>query len=149
MAATATAPESIALVRQFNDDVFNGREYDRITDVRADDYVQHGPLPGQVIDDPAESLALLQALHGAFPDLEATEEFAFSDGELVCTHYIYRGTHDGAFMGMPPSGAEAEVRGTVINRIEDGKIAEAWIQVDLLGLFQAMGAIPSMDELAA
>jgi len=150
MAATSTSTQSIDLVRQFNSEVFNSRDYDRIYDIQTEDYVQHGPLMGMELHGNEESLETMQMFHAAFSDLEATEEFAFAsdDGEFVCSHYVYRGTHDGDLMGIPATDAEAETRGTVVNRIEDGKIAEAWILADFLGLFQQVGVIPAMDELA-
>ncbi|MFP9190820.1 ester cyclase [Natronosalvus vescus] len=88
--------------------------------------------------------------HAAFSDLEATEGIQFSDesGEYVCSAYTYRGTHDGDFMGIPPTDTEAEIQGLVINRIEDGRIAEAWVLADFLGLLQQVGVVPSMEDVA-
>lgn len=51
-------------------------------------------------------------------------------------------------MGIPATGAEAEIRGTVVNRIEDGEIAETWVVADFFGLLQQVGVLPAMDELA-
>lgn len=148
MPATATSKQSIDLVRRFNSDVFNGRDYDRIPDFQADDYVQHGPMPGMELHG-NESVETMRMFHAAFSDLEATEELAFGDGEYVCAYYTYRGTHDGEFMGIPATDVEAEVPGVTINRIEDGKIAETWVMADFLGLLQQVGVVPPMDELAA
>ncbi|MFC4436573.1 MULTISPECIES: ester cyclase [Natrialbaceae] len=49
----------------------------------------------------------------------------------------------------PPTDVEAEVRGIDVHRIEDGKIAESWIQADFLGLLQQVGVVPAMDDVAA
>lgn len=151
MAATAADNRSFDLVRTFNDDVFNGREYDRMADILAEEYVQHGPMAGMELHGVEEATKSMRMFHDAFSDLEATEELAFSDetGEFVCTAYTYRGTHDGELMGIPPTDVEAEVQGMDIHRIEDGKIAEAWIQADFLALLEQIGVVPSMDDIAA
>ena len=151
MAATASSAHSIDLVRQFTRDVFNGRDYDCISELQAEDYVQHGPLTGMEVHGSEESEETTRMFHAGFSDLEATEEFSFSDeaGEYVCTLMTYRGTHDGDLMGVPPTDEEVEVRGIVVNRIDDGEIAEAWASVDFAGVLQQVGVAPSMDEFAA
>lgn len=150
MAATASSADSIDLVRQFTRDVFNGRDYSRIAEIQAEDYVQHGPLTGMEVHGSEESEETTRMFHAGFSDLEATEEFAFSDeaGEYVCAVLTYRGTHDGELMGIPPTDAEVEISGIVVNRIDDGRIVEAWVEVDFAGVLQQIGAAPAMDELA-
>lgn len=150
MAATAPGTQSIDLVRQFTNDVFNGRDYDRIAELQTDDYVQYGPLTGMELHGTQEAIESMRMFHAAFSDLEATEKLQFSDevGEYVCTLYTYRGTHDGDFIGIPPTDVEAEIPGIVINRIEDGKIAEGWVLADFLGLLQQIGVVPPMHEVA-
>lgn len=149
MAATASNQQRIDLVREFNEDVFNGRDYDRMEEFQTEDYVQHGPMAGMEVRGTEEALQNLKVFHEAFPDLEATEELSFGGGEYVCTHYTYRGTHDGELMGIPPTGKRAEVPGIVINRFEGEKPAEAWVVVDFLAMVQQLGLVPPMDELAA
>ncbi|MFC4436574.1 MULTISPECIES: ester cyclase [Natrialbaceae] len=104
LAATAASTRSIDLVRRFNDEVFNGREYDRVADLQAEDYVQHGTTADTELRGIEEFVETMRMFHAAFSDLEGVERLAFSDddGEYVCTSYTYRGTHDGDFMGIPP-----------------------------------------------
>jgi predicted ester cyclase len=53
-----------------------------------------------------------------------------------------RGTHDGAFMGVPPSGRQIRVSAMNFYRIADGKIVEEFGQPDMFGLMLQIGAIP-------
>ncbi len=151
MTATAANKQSIDLVRQFTSDIFNGRDYSRIAEIQAEDYVQHGPLMGMEVHGSAESEETTRMFHAGFSDLEATEEFTFCDesGEYVCTLLTYRGTHDGELMGIDPTDEEVEISGIVINRLADGEIAEAWVSVDFAGLLQQIGVVPPMGETAA
>jgi predicted ester cyclase len=45
--------------------------------------------------------------------------------------------------GLPPTGKEVAIIGVTIIRLADDKIAEVWDYVDLLGLLQQLGAIPT------
>ena len=149
MAATAAEKRSIGVVRDFNDHIFNDRQYDRIGEYQSEDYVQHGPFPDGEVYGNDESLETLQLFHSAFSDVHAEVVFRFGDGEYVCTRYHYTGTHDGPLMEIAPTDVECEVPGTVVNRIEDGKIAEAWVSLDLMGLLQQVGVVPEMAEISA
>ena len=54
--------------------------------------------------------------------------------------WTFQGTHRGDFMGIAPSGKNVSVVGIAIYRIADGRIAEAWVAWDALGLMQQIGA---------
>ncbi len=47
-------------------------------------------------------------------------------------------------MGIPPTGKQGTVTGIGIARFEGGKIVEAWVELDALGMMQQLGVIPSM-----
>ena len=104
-------------------------------------------MAGMELHGTDEALETMRMFHAAFSDLEADEEFAFADGDYPCTRYTSRGTHDGDFMGIAPTGTECEVPGIVINRLEDGETAEAWPIVDFLGLLQQVDVVPPLDRL--
>ena len=53
------------------------------------------------------------------------------------------GTHNGEFFGVPATGKPVKISGINIMRIADGKIAEHWVQYDIMGMMQQIGAIPS------
>ncbi len=64
-----------------------------------------------------------------------------ADGGYVAFRATEIGTHEGEFMGIEPTGRRVEMEGTVIHRLEDGKVAETWAQFDVLGLLRQLGAI--------
>lgn len=144
MTATAVSENSIDLVEQFSRDVFNGKEYSRMSELFAEGYVQHGPQTGMEIHGVEEYEETLRMFHTAFPNLESTQEFVFSDdtGEFVCTVYTNRGTHSGEFMGIPATEADVEVPGIAVQRVKDGKIVKGWVAADFNGLLQQIGIAP-------
>ena len=77
-----------------------------------------------------------------FPDLRADIESEYADGDKVVTHKVFRGTHQGEFLGIPPSGNPIEVAVIDILTVRDGRMREHWNVVDRLALLTAVGAIP-------
>src|SRR5215216_5839105 len=69
-----------------------------------------------------------------FPDLESTIEDLIAERD--------KATHQGEYMGIPPTGNRVSFRGISIYRIEGGQIAESWGLSEDLGLMRQIGAIP-------
>ena len=57
------------------------------------------------------------------------------EGDTVVARWTMRGTHLGEMRGgIAPTGKPFTVTGTTTNRVANGQIAEAWGNIDLLGL---------------
>ncbi|MFC2077753.1 ester cyclase [Candidatus Bipolaricaulota bacterium] len=63
---------------------------------------------------------------GAFPDLTPNIEFTVAQGDIVAVHWMAKGTQEGQFMMVPPTGKPVQYTGASMYRIEDGRIAEIW-----------------------
>ena len=82
-------------------------------------------------------------MRSGFPDFQVTIEDLFAaEGEKVVLRFTFRGTHQGEFLGVAPTGKRVTMAGIDIFRIADGKIVELWGQEDVLGMMQQLGAIP-------
>ncbi|MEA2684819.1 MAG: hypothetical protein QOE93_14 [Actinomycetota bacterium] len=99
--------------------------------------------PQGVVFDFAGSQMVLGLFNTALPDhhTEVKDEIASED--RVVYRWETRGTHDGDFFGVPPTGKALLSRGMTILKIENGQIAELWEAIDIMGLMQQMGVIPS------
>jgi predicted ester cyclase len=144
MATTTKPEENKRLARRFPGEVASKGNVSLIDEICAADIVDHSPL-GEVRgrDD---LKAQLESLRTAFGDFSATLEDAVAEGDTVAMRVTLRGVHDGEFMGVEPTGTEVEVANVVFSRIEDGLIAERWVQPDMLGLMQQLGVIELPDE---
>jgi steroid delta-isomerase-like uncharacterized protein len=80
----------------------------------------------------------------AFPDLHFTIEDMIAEGDTVVARFTTHGTHQGNFMGIPPTGKQGNGTGIFIDRIVNGKAVEQWFNTDDLGLLQQLGVIPPM-----
>ena len=47
---------------------------------------------------------------------------------------------------MAPTGRKVAAAGVTIVRFRDGRMTEAWMNVDFLGLMQQIGAFPSPGQ---
>ncbi len=81
------------------------------------------------------------SIRRGFPDLESTIEDLIAERDKVVAHWRAQATHQGEYMGIPPTGNRVNFRGISIYRIEGGQIAESWNVSDLLGLMQQLGAV--------
>ncbi len=78
-----------------------------------------------------------------FPDPNVTVEDVIAEGEMVSSRGTMWGTHRGEFQGISsPTGNPVEISYVDIWRVEDGKLVENWVQIDMLGMTQRLGVIP-------
>ncbi len=112
-----------------------------------EDFVELDPLPGQ--EQGREGLkAIIHMLRLAFPDMHWAVKEMVAEGDKVVTRFVWTGTHRGAFLGIPATGTSVEVKGVVIDRLEDGKMADSRILMDTMGLMQQLGVIPAPPPAA-
>ena len=84
--------------------------------------------------------------YAAFPDLRHSFDELIAEGDLVAFRYGVRGTHKGEFQGTAPTGKAVRFTAIGVARVAGGKIVEAWIEADMLGFMQQIGAIPSAAQ---
>jgi predicted ester cyclase len=81
-------------------------------------------------------------LRGAFPDLKLTIEEIIASGDKTWARITGRGTHQGPFMGMPPTGKPIVVTVMDVCRFENGQIVEHWGVADQFAVMAQIGALP-------
>jgi predicted ester cyclase len=82
----------------------------------------------------------------AFPDYGGTNVEQIAEGEKVANRFVFLGTHLGEFEGVAPTGKRVEFVGHSIDRVVDEKIVESWVEVDMLGVMQQLGAVPESGQ---
>ncbi len=89
---------------------------------------------------------VVEMFRTAFPDLHVTFEQEFADGDYVMHRGYVTGTHKGEWQGIPPTGKQVKMKTLDIWRVENGKAVENWVQMDMLGLMQQLGVIPTPEH---
>jgi predicted ester cyclase len=82
----------------------------------------------------------------AFPDYAGTNVEQIAEGEKVANRFVFLGTHLGEFEGVAPTGKRVEFIGHSIDRVLNGKIVESWVEVDMLGVMEQLGAVPEQGQ---
>jgi steroid delta-isomerase-like uncharacterized protein len=103
-------------------------------------YVPGRPEP---LRGPEGYLSLVGMMRSGFPDIQWSLEDMVTEGDIVAARFLMRGTHQGTFMSIPPTGKSIEVQAMNFYRLADGQFIEEHGQPDMLGLLQQIGAVPA------
>lgn len=128
--------ENKALVRRWYAEVLNPGNLDRAGEFVATDMIDHSPGVPQGLEGVKQALGGHRA---AFPDLQITVDDQIAEGDMVVNRITARGTHQGPFMGIPPTGKPFTLTAFAVVRIADGKFVERWSEADTLRLLQQLG----------
>jgi steroid delta-isomerase-like uncharacterized protein len=133
-----------ALVRRWIEDGWNAGQLALIDELYTPNVVQHDPGSPVPVTSSAALKGYVGAFLTAFPDLHFTIDDLMAEADKVLWRFTSQATHTGPLMNIPPTGKRAIVTGMVLFRVESDKIAEVWVNVDTLGMLQAIGVIPAM-----
>jgi len=75
----------------------------------------------------------------AFPDAHVTYDELIVTANGIVGRWSATGTHKGELPGVLSTGRQIAISGITIYRIADGKIIEAWEQLDLFGMWRQLG----------
>ena len=132
------SPEEVA--RAWFEDVWNKGDESAIDRLFAEDGVAHGlfDASGNELVGPAGFKPLVQAMRGALHDLQVTVEDVVTTGDRAASRFVIRAVHRGDTLGIPVTGRSVEFTGMSFIRVKDGKIAEAWNNVDFPAMFEQL-----------
>jgi steroid delta-isomerase-like uncharacterized protein len=82
----------------------------------------------------------------AFPDCRMTIRDLVAEGDQVVARWTFTAHHQGAFLGVPPTGKAVSFDGITVLRLAGGRICEFCDVADLLGLMAQLGAGPQAGE---
>jgi len=85
----------------------------------------------------------------AYPDLHIAVQDLIAEGDKVVSRNSVTGTHQGEYMGLPPTEKSVTYNEIFIARFADGRIAETWGVVDVLSQMHQLGVIPPLHQLIA
>ena len=64
-----------------------------------------------------------------------------AEGYQVATRWEFTATHTGDFIGAAPTGKQIIWTGVQIDRFEDGKIVESWVDWDKYRFLEGLGLV--------
>ena len=132
--------ENKAVVRRLVEEFWNQGNTAAADELMTADATIILPGRGQVSKENFKAFAV--TLRGAFPDWHTTLEEMIAEDDQVAKRWTGRGTHQGEFQGIAPTGRQVTVPGFVFYRVASGKITEFRGLFDGLSMLQQLGAIP-------
>ncbi len=133
-----------ALVQRIHTEVSKGN-LEIFDDVLSPDYIRHRqamPPEFQELRGTEEFKAFVADFVRAVPDCKDEIEFILADSNMVAYVTTTRGTQTGPMGDLPASDKELALMNIVIQRIEDGKIAETWMSWDNVAMLAQLGFFP-------
>lgn len=131
-----------AIVRRIYEELWDGRDLGVADEViAAEGYVNYDtglvPAPG----GPEDMKQTVRMVTAAFPDNRHRVEEMIAEGDTVVARVTLTGTHEGPFMGIPPTGRKIEVTEIHVYRMRGGKAVEHRVGRDDLGAMRQLGVI--------
>jgi predicted ester cyclase len=119
---------------------FNQGDLAALDELFAPNFTEH--QDGFVPPNVAGVKGAILGLRTPFPDLKLTIEDIIAGGDKTWARITARGTHQGPFMGRPPTGKSFAITVIDICRFENGQIVEHWGVADRLSLMGQLGLLP-------
>lgn len=139
-----TMEENKVIARRVVNDGVNTGNLAVFREMLSADYVRHSQATTEMpeIRGVEEMLTFLRASFAAFPDWHEEIVLMIAEDDKVAYITIGTGTHTGPMGAIPPTGKKVAVVNYVMQRIENGKIAETWIGWDNLAVLVQLGVFP-------
>ena len=139
---TSNLDSNKALVRRFSNEFKNKANHGIVDELMTPGFQHHFKDPR--LPKGREGMKLLGGIVvQAFPDVHANIQDLIAEGDKVVERTEAGGTQRGEFNGVPASGRPVKWSELHVYRIENGKIAELWSEIDFLGMMMQIGAIPA------
>ena len=133
-----------SIVKRVPEEITSQGRLELIDELFAPDFVDHAYVPALGLSPGREGIKqFITMLRTGFPDIDIKVQDALADGDKVVVRNLAKGTHRGEFMGIAPTGKEAIWTEIHIVRLENGRIAEHWANVDQLGIMRQLGVLPT------
>lgn len=121
----------------------NSRDNDRLDQIFIEGFTRHSEAtPDVSITNRDQMKQFLRDDLKVFPDSKVTIARLIGENDFVAGEFRYEGTQKGKMGPFPASGKSAAVRYLAMMRMEQGKIAEMWVEWDNLSILSQLGHFP-------
>jgi predicted ester cyclase len=134
---TTTMENNKAIVQAVYETSLNKKRLELLSNFISDDYAGAGGKGVAGFRDP------FMPLLTGFPDIQWHITTLVSEGNKVVARWKWTGTHTATFRNIAPTGKTISSDGMGIYELKNGKIIGSDVQLDRLGLLQALNVIPA------
>ncbi|MFN8419885.1 MAG: nucleoside hydrolase [Anaerolineae bacterium] len=141
-AGDAQEEANMQIVRRYYQEVWGANDGSVLDEIAAPGFISYFLSDDTGSGTTTEMLKeTIGFFHKAMPDLTVTISDIFADGNKVAARITLRGKHTGQFFNIAPSGNPVALYMQTQITLDQGKMTEEWISLDLLFLFVQMGGI--------
>jgi steroid delta-isomerase-like uncharacterized protein len=131
-----------SLIHSFTE-ACNAADWDAFDELLTDDFKRHcQATPNVQVNSREEFVQLQESFLVSMPDQKITIEMLIAEGDKVAAYATYSGTLTGPMGEFPATGKSAASKFMTIFRIEEGQIAEIWVEWDNLAMLAQLGLFP-------
>jgi len=124
-------------------EAINTSNWDALDELVSQDFQRHcQATPDVEVKSLQEFKDLQQGFIVGFPDQRVTMDLILAEGDHVATYGAYQATHTGPMGNIPATGKAVDVKMMTIFRVEEGKIAEIWVEWDNMAMLGQLGLLP-------
>ena len=106
----AMLEQNKALMKRFVEEVLNTGDVELVPKFIAPNHVNHND-PTQRSNGVAGMQKHIKVFRCTYPDVHVTVEGQVAEGDTVVSRLTYRGTHQGCWLGIKPTGKVMTMRG--------------------------------------
>ncbi len=130
------SPEEMkAAFQRYIDEAWNRGNMSILDEMMAPNYARYMNGPQPPLDREKQKQRIM-GFRTAFPDIHIDIVDTFAEGDKVVSRMEGRGTHQGEFLDVLPTGKSVAIYAIDIVRFADGKIVEQWGVMDMLSILQ-------------
>jgi predicted ester cyclase len=129
--------ENKQLVRQYYEEVINGRDLDAVANYFADERVVEGVRRGCF------------SYFTSFPDMHVSLDELIEEGDSVFLRSTLTGTHDGEYKGIPATGRHVASDAAEVFRVRDGKFVGYWCLTNVAGLMRQITEESAVEAVSS
>jgi steroid delta-isomerase-like uncharacterized protein len=129
------AENDMTLVDRYLAELLNTGDFANAGEILAPDFVFYGPSTMEGLDREGFR-RFIKETRAAFSNKRFTELDRIVEGDRVALRFRMTGTQDGAFHGIPPTGAMIDTEGCDVIYIREGRITEVRAYYDLMATVQ-------------
>jgi steroid delta-isomerase-like uncharacterized protein len=123
----------------------SARDIKAFADLFAEDYVNHqfsaaAPAPAAGKSQKQASVDFFAGRIAGMPDLQVAVETSVISGDRVAASFVYTGTHEGTYLGVPPTHRKLRFTSCDIFSVKDGLLREHWGMGDIAGILAQLRA---------
>lgn len=130
------------VVRLIFDEVISQGQLELLDELLAQDLIDTSNPPGWP-EGREGARQIIAHFRAAFAGWHCVIEDMIAEGDTVVLRAIFRGTHTGEFLGIPPTGQAVAMAGIHTVCLTEGRIVEHHAINDDLGLMQQLNVAPS------